>query len=35
MAAWDGYRVPVGFRLILPKRHTKALVQFHGNVFAF
>jgi hypothetical protein len=22
MAAWDGYRVPVGFRLILPKRHT-------------
>jgi hypothetical protein len=21
MAAWDGYRVPVGFRLILPKRH--------------
>jgi hypothetical protein len=23
MAAWDGYRVPVGFRLILPKRHTE------------
>jgi hypothetical protein len=23
MAAWDGYRVPVGFRLILPKRHTQ------------
>jgi Transposase DDE domain len=22
MAAWEGYRVPVGFRLILPKRHT-------------
>ena len=22
MAAWDGYRVPVGFRLILPTRHT-------------
>ena len=22
MAAWDGYRLPVGFRLILPKRHT-------------
>jgi hypothetical protein len=22
MAAWDGYRVPAGFRLILPKRHT-------------
>jgi hypothetical protein len=22
LAAWDGYRVPVGFRLILPKRHT-------------
>ena len=22
MAAWDGYRVPVGLRLILPKRHT-------------
>jgi hypothetical protein len=22
MAAWDGYRIPVGFRLILPKRHT-------------
>jgi hypothetical protein len=21
MAAWDGYRVPVGFRIILPKRH--------------
>ena len=21
MAAWDGYRVPVGVRLILPKRH--------------
>jgi Transposase DDE domain len=21
IAAWDGYRVPVGFRLILPKRH--------------
>jgi hypothetical protein len=21
MAGWDGYRVPVGFRLILPKRH--------------
>ena len=21
MAAWDGYRIPVGFRLILPKRH--------------
>ena len=21
MAAWDGYRVPVGFRLMLPKRH--------------
>jgi hypothetical protein len=21
MAAWDGYRLPVGFRLILPKRH--------------
>ena len=21
MAAWNGYRVPVGFRLILPKRH--------------
>jgi hypothetical protein len=21
MAAWDGYRVPVGLRLILPKRH--------------
>jgi hypothetical protein len=21
MAVWDGYRVPVGFRLILPKRH--------------
>jgi hypothetical protein len=21
MAAWDGYRVPVGFRLIVPKRH--------------
>src|SRR5256712_13234358 len=21
VAAWDGYRVPVGFRLILPKRH--------------
>jgi Transposase DDE domain len=21
MAAWDSYRVPVGFRLILPKRH--------------
>ena len=21
MAAWDGYRMPVGFRLILPKRH--------------
>jgi hypothetical protein len=20
-AAWDGYRIPVGFRLILPKRH--------------
>ena len=20
MAAWDGYRIPVGFRLILPKR---------------
>jgi DDE family transposase len=23
MAAWDGYRVPVGVRLILPKRHLK------------
>src|SRR4030095_13782245 len=23
MAAWDGDRVPVGFRLIVPKRHTK------------
>ena len=23
MAAWDGYRVPVGFRLILPKRHAE------------
>jgi hypothetical protein len=22
MAAWDGYRVPVGFQLILPKHHT-------------
>src|ERR1043166_8543091 len=22
MAAWDGYRIPVGCRLILPKRHT-------------
>jgi hypothetical protein len=22
MAAWDGYRLPVGFRLIVPKRHT-------------
>ena len=22
MAAWDGYRVPAGFRLILPKCHT-------------
>ena len=22
MAAWDGYRIPMGFRLILPKRHT-------------
>ena len=22
MAAWDGYRLPVGVRLILPKRHT-------------
>src|SRR5512145_1093367 len=22
MAAWDGYRVPAGFRRILPKRHT-------------
>ena len=22
MAAWDGYRIPVGFRLIVPKRHT-------------
>jgi hypothetical protein len=22
MAAWDGYRVPVGFRRIVPKRHT-------------
>jgi hypothetical protein len=22
MAAWDGYRLPVGFRLILPKCHT-------------
>jgi hypothetical protein len=21
LAAWDGYRVPVGFRLIVPKRH--------------
>ena len=21
MAAWDGYRIPVGFRLILPKRY--------------
>ena len=21
IAAWDGYRIPVGFRLILPKRH--------------
>ena len=21
MAAWDGYRLPVGFRIILPKRH--------------
>ena len=21
MVAWDGYRVPVGFRIILPKRH--------------
>ena len=21
MAAWDGYRIPVGFRRILPKRH--------------
>jgi len=21
MAAWDGYRLPVGFRLMLPKRH--------------
>jgi hypothetical protein len=21
MAAWDSYRLPVGFRLILPKRH--------------
>ena len=21
MAAWDGYRIPVGVRLILPKRH--------------
>ena len=21
MAAWDGYRVPVSFRIILPKRH--------------
>jgi hypothetical protein len=23
MAAWDGYRVPVGVRLILPKRHAE------------
>jgi hypothetical protein len=23
MAAWDGYRMPVGFRLILPKHHTE------------
>ena len=23
MAAWDGYRVPAGFRLILPKRHAE------------
>ena len=23
MAAWDGYRIPVGFRLILPKRHAE------------
>ena len=21
MAAWDSYRLPVGFRIILPKRH--------------
>jgi hypothetical protein len=21
IAAWDGYRIPVGFRIILPKRH--------------
>src|SRR6516162_1024472 len=23
MAAWDGYRLPVGYRLILPKRHAQ------------
>jgi len=30
MAAWDGYRLPVGFRLILPKCHRKRSQGYHG-----
>jgi hypothetical protein len=38
MAAWDGYRVPAGFRLILPKRHANyrsenALLRDMGEEF--
>jgi hypothetical protein len=38
MAAWDGYRLPVGFRLILPKRHAgyrRAHALFREMVGAF
>ena len=27
MAAWDGYRILVGFRIILPKRHAEVLIR--------
>jgi hypothetical protein len=38
MAAWDDYRVPVGFRIILPKRHTAYRTEntlFRGMVGEF
>jgi hypothetical protein len=38
MAAWDGYRVPVGFRIIWPKRHAtyqRANALFREMVSAF
>ena len=34
MAAWDGYRLPVGIRLILPKRHAGMVAGVHLAISA-